>query len=89
MLSAPSQMYCALSEAGLLTPHALPPAERRCTPVDSAGHVHGPACGHQIIPHDDHVDYLVLFSPSTPVHCKAQPCMIKLHDSRPPLYISI
>lgn len=24
-----------------------------------AGHVHGPACGHEAVPHGDHVDYLV------------------------------
>jgi hypothetical protein len=23
------------------------------------GHVHGPGCGHEAIPHGDHVDYLV------------------------------
>lgn len=23
------------------------------------GHVHGPACGHEQVPHGDHVDYLV------------------------------
>jgi len=35
-----------------------------CTPQHScaghtAGHVHGPTCGHQAVPHGDHVDYLV------------------------------
>ena len=25
----------------------------------SAGHVHGPGCGHEPVPHGDHVDYLV------------------------------
>lgn len=25
----------------------------------STGHVHGPACGHEEVPHDDHIDYLV------------------------------
>jgi hypothetical protein len=24
-----------------------------------ANHVHGPCCGHQAVPHNDHVDYLV------------------------------
>jgi hypothetical protein len=23
------------------------------------GHVHGPNCGHEVVPHGDHVDYLV------------------------------
>lgn len=25
----------------------------------AAGHVHGPGCGHEAVPHGDHVDYLV------------------------------
>ncbi|WP_081794852.1 hypothetical protein [Pseudomonas sp. H1h] len=36
----------------------------RCTPGhqcggDAADHVHGPGCGHEAVPHGDHVDYLV------------------------------
>lgn len=31
-----------------------------CTPQHScAGHVHGPGCGHEAVPHGNHVDYLV------------------------------
>ena len=35
-----------------------------CTPsfrgvAHDPGHVHGPGCGHEAIPHGDHVDYLV------------------------------
>jgi DNA-binding transcriptional ArsR family regulator len=35
-----------------------------CTPANGhkgheAGHVHGPGCGHEAVPHGDHVDYLV------------------------------
>lgn len=35
-----------------------------CTPghacaAHDAGHVHGAACGHESVPHGDHVDYLV------------------------------
>jgi len=35
-----------------------------CTPRHSCeghekGHIHGPSCGHEAIPHGDHVDYLV------------------------------
>ena len=35
-----------------------------CTPEHTcggheAGHVHGPDCGHEAVPHGDHVDYLV------------------------------
>jgi len=29
-----------------------------CTGHDSS-HVHGPGCGHQPVPHGDHIDYLV------------------------------
>jgi hypothetical protein len=25
-----------------------------------AGHVHGPGCGHEAVPHGDHVDYRVV-----------------------------
>ncbi len=36
----------------------------RCTPDHHCGehqrdHVHGPACGHEAVPHGNHVDYLV------------------------------
>jgi hypothetical protein len=24
-----------------------------------AGHIHGPGCGHEAVPHGDHIDYLV------------------------------
>lgn len=35
-----------------------------CTPSHAcgshdAGHKHGPSCGHEAVPHGDHVDYLV------------------------------
>ena len=34
-----------------------------CTPAFHSGHesehVHGPNCGHEAVPHGDHVDYLV------------------------------
>jgi hypothetical protein len=35
-----------------------------CTPAHSCGghdkgHRHGPGCGHEAVPHGDHVDYLV------------------------------
>ena len=33
-------------------------AEHRCTDHEP-GHVHGPGCGHEPVPHGDHVDYLV------------------------------
>ena len=36
----------------------------QCTPENGhkgheAGHVHGPGCGHEAVPHGDHIDYLV------------------------------
>ena len=34
-----------------------------CSPITHTkhddGHVHGPGCGHEPIPHGDHIDYLV------------------------------
>ena len=35
-----------------------------CTPDHNcgsheAGHIHGPNCGHEAVPHGDHIDYLV------------------------------
>ena len=31
-----------------------------CNPVDTCGgHVHGQGCGHEVVPHGDHMDYLV------------------------------
>ena len=33
----------------------------RCDPAHRAapGHQHGPDCGHALVPHGDHIDYLV------------------------------
>ena len=31
-----------------------------CAPLDICGdHEHGPGCGHEAVPHGDHVDYIV------------------------------
>lgn len=31
-----------------------------CQPVhDCDGHTHGPGCGHEAVPHGDHIDYIV------------------------------
>ena len=43
--------------------HTLPVNETNpdaCIPLDTcAGHVHGEGCGHEAVPHGDHIDYLV------------------------------
>jgi hypothetical protein len=31
----------------------------QCTPQTRCSHKHGPSCGHEAVPHGDHVDYLV------------------------------
>lgn len=53
--------------AGHVDEHVLEVSETnpdRCTPHHECGghekgHVHGPGCGHEAVPHGDHVDYLV------------------------------
>lgn len=53
-----------------VTEHALPVGGANpagCNPIPNSmgkpqhkvGHVHGPGCGHEPVPHGDHVDYLV------------------------------
>lgn len=49
-------------EEHVLEVSAKNPAQ--CTPDHACnghekGHVHGPNCGHEAVPHGDHVDYLV------------------------------
>ena len=42
--------------------HTIPVDSRnpaRCTPEITCGHKHGPGCGHEAVPHGDHLDYLV------------------------------
>lgn len=47
--------------------HVLPVSQAnpdQCTPKHDCGahapeHKHGPGCGHEAVPHGDHVDYLV------------------------------
>jgi hypothetical protein len=54
-------------DAGSVERHALPVSEANpgdCTPdhdcaEHDAHHQHGPDCGHETVPHGDHVDYLV------------------------------
>jgi hypothetical protein len=54
-------------EAGREVDHVIEVTERnpdRCDPAHRAeampGHVHGPDCGHERVPHGDHLDYLVM-----------------------------
>ncbi len=52
------------SADGVVEEHTIPvTAENPEGCTDSAahadGHVHGPDCGHEAVPHGDHVDYLV------------------------------
>lgn len=44
-------------EVSATNPDACTPAHQ-CQRHDSE-HVHGPSCGHEAVPHGDHVDYLV------------------------------
>ena len=52
---------------GQVEEHALEVSEvnpDQCTPEHSCtghdpDHVHGPGCGHEPVPHGDHIDYLV------------------------------
>lgn len=54
-------------DGGVMTEHSIAISARNpdvCTPNQRCGghekdHVHGPGCGHDAIPHGDHVDYLV------------------------------
>jgi hypothetical protein len=31
----------------------------QCTQETRCSHIHGPSCGHETVPHGDHIDYLV------------------------------
>ncbi|MDF1850691.1 MAG: hypothetical protein P1U85_07660 [Verrucomicrobiales bacterium] len=52
---------------GVVEEHVIPVTETNpdgCQDHDHQachedGHVHGPGCGHEAVPHGDHVDYLV------------------------------
>lgn len=52
---------------GTIEEHALDVSDDNpaaCTPDHTCsghepGHVHGPDCGHEAVPHGDHVDYIV------------------------------
>lgn len=40
-------------------PAGCHPVKPTITPAHDSKHVHGPGCGHEPVPHGDHVDYLV------------------------------
>lgn len=52
---------------GAVEEHVVPVDEQHpaeCRPLHGsgeheAGHRHGPGCGHEAVPHGDHIDYLV------------------------------
>jgi hypothetical protein len=56
-----------LDTAGVVDEHSIAIDDAHpagCTPDHDcggheAGHAHGPGCGHEAVPHGDHVDYLV------------------------------
>ncbi|CAL8464237.1 g3772 [Coccomyxa elongata] len=51
-------LYCRPDEHGPLIPHSLD-LDERCSVVKLLDHVHGPNCGHEIVAHGDHFDFLV------------------------------
>jgi hypothetical protein len=56
-----------VEDDGSVTEHALDVGGQNpssCTPKHDCGghpktHKHGPGCGHEAVPHGDHIDYLV------------------------------
>jgi hypothetical protein len=56
-----------MEPGGSVEDHVIPVSAMNpddCTPDHSCGehdshHVHGPGCGHEAVPHGDHIDYLV------------------------------
>jgi len=58
-------LYFTLSEEGCLLPYILnttvpvPVPDRFCSLLELDGHEHGVDCGHELVQHDDHWDFLV------------------------------
>ena len=58
---------CHQESGGPVTEHVISVSKQNpaaCTPGHNCGHheakhVHGPGCGHEAVPHGDHIDYLV------------------------------
>lgn len=39
--------------------HVMDGGERTCLLLPVSDHIHGPGCGHEAVPHLDHIDWLV------------------------------
>ncbi len=58
---------CHQEKGGRVSEHVIAASKQNpvvCTPEHDCGqhearHVHGPGCGHEAVPHGDHIDYLV------------------------------
>jgi hypothetical protein len=46
-------------EVGGANPESCTPEHSLSCAEHEAGHTHGPGCGHEAVPHGDHLDYLV------------------------------
>ncbi len=54
------RLYCQESEQGPVQLHRLDIGNASCSLAKTdKGHAHGPGCGHERVPHDDHHDWLV------------------------------
>ena len=53
---------CNIMRGNRVDEHVIEVSEKnpvRCTPEIHCDHQHGPGCGHEAVPHGDHMDYLV------------------------------
>lgn len=77
--TASFQMFCRLSELGPLIPHRLERDDGApCALVplpQQDGHVHGPTCGHEAVPHAEHIDYLVSVASACVIVCTGCSCL--------------
>lgn len=55
-------LFCQESEQGPVKLHKLEIGSSNCSLAKTDGaHAHGPGCGHERVPHDDHHDWLVSY----------------------------
>ncbi len=53
-------LYCQEGDQGPIRLHRLDFGTTNCSLAETDGeHAHGPGCGHERVPHDDHHDWLV------------------------------